>query len=152
MFQSTHPRAGCDNITQKHIHSNGSFNPRTPGRGATPHVVEQLKTIMFQSTHPRAGCDWERYKTIQYLCGFNPRTPGRGATSSSASALRKFPVSIHAPPGGVRRYGKYTIVVSKSVSIHAPPGGVRLSLPILLYFVGCFNPRTPGRGATGTRQ
>ena len=125
MFQSTHPRAGCDYV----------------------FVLRSSSFQMFQSTHPRAGCDHRRRLCYFQSNCFNPRTPGRGATQSKTIYYRWIGFNPRTPGRGATNLflGKNICLY---VSIHAPPGGVRPCLSICITSLSSFNPRTPGRGAT----
>ena len=126
LFQSTLPYAGSDVpltlLSVKHL----NFNPRSPMRGATVlstiHTDDSDISIhaplcgerpardgqavysnLFQSTLPYAGSDVSECRLQRRYSHFNPRSPMRGATKSTASAVDRPAISIHAPLCGERR-------------------------------------------------
>ncbi len=125
LFQSTHPRGGCDDIDCHRTLNADCFNPRTRGGVRQKTATNVAIFSGFQSTHPRGGATWQ-------VC--NDRMDRN--------------VSIHAPAGGCD-FSKQDTMTTAYVSIHAPAGGCDYVGFLCFLHLLVFQSTHPRGGATG---
>ena len=115
-----------------------------PPRGATDLVARGLMNPDgFQFTPLREGRrDMPPFAAVPEVFQFTPLREGRRPHKVH---IRRFPISIHAPPRGATAL-QDTYISIDAISIHAPPRGATIMQSVNIYPMIDFNSRPSARG------
>ena len=98
-FNSRTPARGATEVAGAHLHE-GGVSIHAPREGCdSERSLERLASVWFQFTHPVRGAT-VLARFLARSCEFQFTHPVRGAISFSAWLFRRFVVSIHAPREG----------------------------------------------------